>query len=113
MSHACKQCGSCCRVAWMVPKLLLGIEESIAKEYRDFQYRLNENGACEKLCGNDCSVYQTRPTCCNYDAMYEKYFSAKMTKQEFAGMQNAACEIVRSIDREGLYEADEKISSNN
>jgi len=50
---------------------------------REFPYKTDAQGACEKLVDNRCSVYENRPTFCNYKKVYERYPEAAADIQEW------------------------------
>ena len=71
----CTQCGACC-------KSIEGI---------DFLANYNENGRCNKLVDNRCSIYDDRPLLCRIDEAYEQIFSPYITKQAFYEQNALAC----------------------
>jgi Fe-S-cluster containining protein len=75
----CKQCGACCKVFG-----LIGIKV-------DFPFAIND-GICEKLVDNKCSIYADRPDCCRYDK-----WKATRCEQEKEIMMEESCKHIRSL----------------
>lgn len=75
MAFPCTQCGACC-------KSIDGIS---------FLELFNENGQCNKLKGNSCTIYETRPLLCNIEQSYIEIFSQYMTLEEFYTQNALAC----------------------
>ena len=63
----CTQCGLCCMRAGTV---------------KDFPYKTDYNGVCEKydLEKKECTIYEDRPVLCNIDKYYDKYLSANVDR---------------------------------
>lgn len=80
----CTKCGLCCRQVGKFPFM-----KSFAKE----------DGSCIHLKNNLCDCYENRPEICNVDLMYEKYFSSKMTKDEWYALQEISCRKIRDDAR--------------
>ena len=80
--YPCKRCGVCCRYV-------------IYTEFGAFL--ANEKGICKYLDENTnlCKIYEQRPISCNVDEYYKKYYSAKMTIEEFYQMNLKSCELLR------------------
>lgn len=66
----CTQCGLCCRLVgqalahkeyWDNPLIRAALEA--------FPYSTDENGTCEMLVDNKCSVYENRPLVCDIEKM--------------------------------------------
>ncbi|MBQ6972048.1 MAG: hypothetical protein IJP86_06795 [Synergistaceae bacterium] len=74
----CDCCGLCCRH-------ISGIKMLEAFDDR--------TGTCIYLDrDNDlCTIYDSRPVICNIDAMYDIFFSRKMTREEFYAMNRESC----------------------
>jgi Fe-S-cluster containining protein len=66
--YPCTMCGCCCRRISVAVDFYTKIEP----EYK-FPYNWDENGVCEKLENNMCSVYDNRPDMCNIDKFIEEY----------------------------------------
>lgn len=66
----CTGCGGCCR---LIGELLSDPPGSDNPTFRhaieSFPYKTDENGVCEKLVNNSCSVYDDRPLLCNVTLM--------------------------------------------
>jgi|APGre2960657404_1045060.scaffolds.fasta_scaffold51535_3 Fe-S-cluster containining protein len=66
----CTGCGGCCR---LIGELLRDPPGSDIPMYKyaieSFPYKADENGVCEKLVDNRCSVYEDRPLLCNVTAL--------------------------------------------
>lgn len=69
----CTKCGSCCRRIKEAVKnaMELSTFDLRFKEVADFPFGYDENGSCDKLINNQCSVYEERPLICNIDKMGE------------------------------------------
>lgn len=76
MSFPCVKCGLCCRNIDKIPQL------------KAFD---TGNGTCRYLINNLCSIYENRPEICCVDLMYERYFSDKMTRDEFYKLNKKGC----------------------
>ena len=66
----CDCCGECCR------------HLSLSEIYSDLD---RGDGVC-KFFDEDislCTIYENRPIKCNVDAMFETYFSQRMTREEY------------------------------
>jgi Fe-S-cluster containining protein len=63
MIFPCTGCGCCCKRIGMV-KPFLTLEE--------FPYNTNNDGVCEMLIDDKCSVYNERPDICRIDKMATK-----------------------------------------
>ncbi len=77
----CDGCGECCRHINYIPQL------------SDFD---NGSGVCIHLVGNLCDIYENRPEICRVDVMYEKYYSAQYTREEFYSINQSVCKILKS-----------------
>jgi hypothetical protein len=42
-----------------------------------------------------CSIYATRPDICRVDVQYKLYYQAKMTWEQFVGLNLQACEALQ------------------
>lgn len=78
----CTKCGECCRHLDLIPQL------------RAFD---TGNGTCRYLQGSLCSIYPERPLVCRVDAMYQKYFSDRYTKEEFYQMNLDVCRQMQKL----------------
>ena len=85
ISFKCSGCGCCCKRVGKV----------IEKYNIDFPYKYDENGVCEMLIDNKCSVYDTRPLICNVDEMFK--FS-KLSKKNYYAINHKACNIMMEED---------------
>ena len=72
----CDQCGECCR----------NLDKSPL--YKDLD---RGDGVCRYLCGNLCSIYETRPLLCRVDACYELFFQELVSRDEFYEMNYRVC----------------------
>lgn len=79
--YPCRKCGICCRC---VSHTVLG------------SLLANENGICKYLDEetNLCTIYNQRPLFCNVDEYYKKYYSSKMTLEEFYKINLTSCKIL-------------------
>ncbi|MRX73378.1 YkgJ family cysteine cluster protein [Bacillus lacus] len=71
----CTSCGACCSSI-----------EGIA-----FLEKYNQNGSCNKLKDNECTIYEERPLLCRIDEAYDQIFSAYMTRKDFYRQNAKAC----------------------
>lgn len=81
----CDCCGQCCR------------HISLSDIYSPLD---RGDGIC-KFFDEDkslCSIYENRPVECNVDAMFELYFSQKMTKEEYYELNYKACRKLKKLD---------------
>jgi len=90
MAFNCTECGECCRklgsileqsythIPWMRPMV------------KAFPYKVKEDGSCEMLVDNRCSVYEDRPLMCNIDRM-AKEARMPMSKIEWYSMNYQGC----------------------
>lgn len=76
----CSACGECCRHIGHISQL------------SEFD---NGDGVCIHLKGNICDIYESRPEICRVDVMYEKYYSAQYSKEEFYSINQNACELLK------------------
>lgn len=83
----CAQCGECCRHIDLIP-LLAHFDRG--------------DGVCIHLNGNLCDIYEYRPEICRVDAMYERCFSEKYTKEEFYELNLQVCQTLIESRRENL-----------
>ena len=60
----------------------------------EFPYSAKENGHCEKLVDNQCSVYDNRPMLCNIERTADEV-DIGMTKQEWYDMNYKGCKILQ------------------
>ncbi|MFX1709089.1 YkgJ family cysteine cluster protein [Chitinophaga sp. CC14] len=100
----CTKCGGCCmeiglRITrirrYFTPDMLTPVERELAA----FPFNFDEKGTCEKYDPEKgCTVYKTRPDCCNILKMYDRYFKPmKMTLHEFYLLTASDCN--RLIDQ--------------
>jgi len=82
----CSRCGECCRHIGNIPQLA-------AFDSGD--------GVCVHLKGNLCDIYETRPDICRVDVMYEKFYAAQCSREEFYRFNLDACALIRKgvLDR--------------
>lgn len=80
----CDCCGECCR------------HISLSKIYSDLD---RGDGVCKFLDEKTslCTIYKNRPTKCNIDAMYELYFSKKLSKEEYYDLNYKSCQILKNM----------------
>lgn len=63
----CTGCSLCCRAIGAIlaePNLFRNLP-IVVQAVKDFPYKADANGVCEKLVDNRCSVYEKRPLLCN------------------------------------------------
>lgn len=80
MMFVCDQCGECCRHIHLSP-----IYSQLDRG----------DGICKYLCGNLCSIYETRPLLCRIDASYDAFFKDKMSKAEYYRLNYEICEKMK------------------
>jgi Fe-S-cluster containining protein len=61
---------------------------------RDFPYKAREDGSCEKLKNNLCSVYEDRPLLCNIDRMADET-DIPVSKETWFDLNYKGCEILQ------------------
>jgi Fe-S-cluster containining protein len=61
---------------------------------RDFPYKAKENGHCEKLIDNRCSVYDDRPLLCNVERLADET-NMPMNKTTWYAMNYAGCNTLQ------------------
>ena len=50
------------------------------------------DGVCKYLNENNlCSIYETRPTICNVDELYEKFYRDKISREGWYRLQYEGC----------------------
>ena len=79
----CDKCGCCCRHLDMSPL------------YAELD---SGNGVCRYLDGNLCSIYENRPLLCRIDECYEKFFSDKISLEEYYSLNRQICEMLKRKD---------------
>ena len=73
----CDRCGLCCRK--------VGRFEFMKAFDRG-------DGVCKYLNENNlCSIYETRPTICNVDELYEKFYRDKISREGWYRLQYEGC----------------------
>lgn len=80
----CDCCGKCCRhvsLSYIYSKLDRG--DGVCKFF-------NEDTSL-------CSIYNDRPIECNVDAMFEMYFSQKMSKKEYYEINYKGCYELKKL----------------
>lgn len=82
LSFNCEKCGECCR----------HIDEFI--EIWPHQ----QNGVCNFLMGDLCSIYKNRPALCDFERAY-KLLSDYMTEQEYHEKTILHCEQLKKLRR--------------
>ena len=82
MMFKCDKCGKCCR------------NLDLSEIYRELD---RGDGVCKYLKDNLCSIYNQRPIICRVDEMYDLYFAAIMTKDEYYKQNYEACKKLKSI----------------
>lgn len=59
------------------------------------------DGTCKYLSWeNRCVIYSCRPTVCNTDLMFERYFSKTMTRAEYDAVNAGECRRLRDEARD-------------
>lgn len=62
-TYPCTGCGCCCKV---IDQILANAHQLLPEVAMAFPYKHN-NGVCEMLVDNKCSVYDNRPLLCRVD----------------------------------------------
>lgn len=79
----CERCGACCSNisgAFWAKEM---IADDGSCRYFDSATRL-------------CTIYATRPLICSVDRMYERYYAANYSREEFYQLCHASCEELRA-----------------
>lgn len=93
MTFECTGCGHCCRHVdrtldrkrnprWLWPAM------------DAFPYEVDENGVCEKLVGDECSVYENRPLMCNITEA-ARQIDMPMTQDEWYRQNTIGCMMLQ------------------
>lgn len=95
----CTSCGLCCKnlrnaLIWDAPEFL---RPAIAA----FPYKVMPDGSCEKMVGNQCSVYEDRPLLCNIDKTHDE-LDVPMSKQEWFDLNEKGCDQLQLTARNNL-----------
>lgn len=53
------------------------------------------DGVCKFLSENLCSIYENRPLLCRIDESFEKFFSDKMSREEFYTLNYQGCKALK------------------
>jgi Fe-S-cluster containining protein len=93
VSFNCTGCGLCCQKIAKV--LVTPMPTTWMQEAVDaFPYKGDENGVCEKLVDNKCSVYEDRPLLCNIERMADE-LDIGMTKEQWFALNYIGCDILQ------------------
>jgi len=105
MMFPCSGCGQCCRKVGEVVKnakeqvrIHNGKVSSLIRDLAKFPYGTTEEGVCEKLVDNKCSVYDKRPDVCSIERSWKLY--SKETKEDYFKRNAELCNVM--IDEAGL-----------
>jgi len=79
MIFPCTGCGCCCKRVGLVKPFLTE---------KEFPYNADENGVCEKLIDNKCSIYDNRPDVCN---IYKMALKSSLPIEEYYNISVKAC----------------------
>ena len=79
MKFPCTGCGCCCKRVGTVKQFLT--EE-------EFPYNSNEDGSCEMLIDDKCSVYDNRPDICD---VYKMFLKSDMDIKEYYKLNIEQC----------------------
>ncbi len=95
----CTECGLCCKnlknaLTWDAPDWMKPAIEA-------FPYKTLEDGSCEKMVGNRCSVYEDRPLLCNLDKLHDE-LDVPMSKQEWFDLNVKGCHSLQATARHAL-----------
>lgn len=82
-SFDCDMCGACCRSLFLFPEL------------SEFD---TGDGTCQNLeAGNVCAIYDTRPTVCSSDKLYDKFSArAAISKNDFFALLKGSCDKMQA-----------------
>ena len=56
-----------------------------------FPFGHDENGVCEKLVDNKCTVYETRPLLCRVKSMHKKFYADKINQRDYFNFVGNIC----------------------
>ena len=92
MKFECIECALCCK---HLDRALDRAKNPpwMQKAIDEFPWKPDATGACEKLDGNRCSVYEDRPLLCNLERAH-KELNMNMTKAEWFTMNAQGCNIL-------------------
>ena len=78
----CDRCGLCC------------MNLKMSELYGDLD---RGDGICRHFDINTklCAIYKERPEKCNIDKIYEKYFSGKLSREQYYQLNYEACKQLR------------------
>ncbi len=82
----CDCCGQCCKNITLSPIYI----------------KLNRgDGVCKYFDekSNLCSIYENRPTECNIDAMYDIYFTDRISREQYYELNYRACKELKNRRR--------------
>ena len=85
MEFLCSKCGACCRSAGKMNGAKYGLP-------------IKKDGSCAHLVGNECSIYEDRPSICRVSNMTHKPFY--QSKKSYFIQATERCHEL--IDEEGL-----------
>ncbi|KHM51450.1 hypothetical protein NZ47_10510 [Anaerovibrio lipolyticus] len=78
----CSRCGNCCK---SIGKTIWGKAMAL------------EDGSCKWLNTetNLCTIYNNRPTMCNVDECYEKFYITEMSRDDFYQLNKQVCHMLQ------------------
>lgn len=82
----CNKCGACCS------------NLNLNSLYKELD---RGDGYCTYYNINTklCNIYDSRPSICRIDEMYEKYFKTLMSKDDYYKQNNEACKKLMKLNR--------------
>jgi Fe-S-cluster containining protein len=90
----CTSCGLCCKKIGKILKYGAPFDY-LKKATREFPYKANEDGSCEKLDkDNKCSVYDDRPLLCDISRLGDEPYMP-MSKEVWYEMNYKGCETLQ------------------
>lgn len=93
VKFGCTGCGLCCRFVKQALENPNKAPEPYRTELKKFPYTAKEDGSCEKLINNKCSVYEDRPLICRIDDLYDKYAEThfKVSRKDYHLREAQSC----------------------
>lgn len=108
ISYGCTGCSLCCRKVGEVIESVKDVENPtpFVKAFKDFPYKADETGACEKLDKDgNCTVYENRPPVCRIPWMFKEFYKPDgVTRKEYYLAEAKKCnELIREHGLDEKY----------